>query len=121
MITEETIEQVWNRATIVENYDPTSIRKDACGAWILRSQYGNRSSMFGWEIDHVYPKALGGGDEFDNLRAMQWENNDSKGTDYPNYTAKVQAEGAKNVYQEVQYTVNEDLRTRLNSRYHIEG
>ena len=121
MITEETIEQVWQRATKVENYDPASIRKDACGAWILRSQYGNRSSMFGWEIDHVYPKALGGGDELDNLRAMQWENNDSKGTDYPDYTAKVQSEGAKNIYQEVQYTVNEDLRMRLNSRYHLEG
>ena len=117
MITEETIEQVWQRATKVENYDPASIRKDACGAWILRNQYGNRSSMFGWEIDHVYPKALGGDDALDNLRAMQWENNESKGSDFPHYTAKVQADGANNVHQEVQYTVNSELAERLRARY----
>lgn len=120
MITEETIEQVWQRATMVENYDPASIRKDACGAWILRGQYGNRNTLFGWEIDHVYPKALGGGDELENLRAMQWENNESKGTDYPHYTAKVQSDGAKNVYRDVQYTVNAELQASLNVRYHAE-
>ena len=117
MITEDIIDLVWNKATVVDEYDPASIRKDACGAWILRNQYGNRGSIFGWEVDHVYPKVLGGDDSLDNLRAMQWENNDSKGSDFPHYIAKVQADGANNVHQEVQYTVNENLASRLNARF----
>ena len=119
MITEEIINSVWEKAKTVEGYDSASIRKDACGAWILRNQYGNRSSIYGWEVDHVYPQALGGDDALDNLRAMQWENNESKGSDFPHYTAKVQAAGANNVYQEVQYTVNSDLAERLKKRYQI--
>lgn len=117
MITDEIIDLVWGRAMAVEGYDPMSIRKDACGAWILRSHYGNRNSIFGWEVDHVYPQVLGGDDALDNLRAMQWENNESKGGDFPHYTAKVQADGANNVHQEVQYTVNAELADRLNKRY----
>ena len=119
MITEDLINLVWNKATTVAGYDPASIRKDACGAWILRNQYANRESIYGWEVDHVYPKALGGDDSLDNLRAMQWENNESKGSDFPHYTAKVQSDGANNVYQEVQYTVNADLAERLKARYHL--
>ncbi|MBP3838261.1 MAG: HNH endonuclease [Prevotella sp.] len=119
MIAEDIIDLVWDKASKVEGYDPTSIRKDACGAWILRNQYGNRGSIYGWEVDHVYPQALGGGDDIDNLRAMQWENNESKGSDFPHYTAKVQADGANNVHQELQYTVNEELTELLRTRYNF--
>lgn len=116
---ERTINNVWGRATTVEGFDPNQFRKDACGAWIIRNHYGLRNSIYGWEIDHVYPIALGGGDDDDNLRAMQWENNMSKGNDYPGYKAVVQSEGNKNVRLDGQFTVNEPLRNRLRIIYDI--
>lgn len=117
MFDEKTIENVWRAASVVDGFNADVVRKDACGAWIMKSQYGNRDSVFGWEIDHVYPLAMGGDDEIINLRAMQWENNLSKGDDYPIYKSKLQAEGNKNVYKEEQYTVNESLQKKLQQLY----
>ena len=109
----ETIQLVWEKGIVEENYDQNIVRKDACGAWILRNSYGNRNSKFGWEIDHVYPVALGGNNEEKNLRPMQWENNLSKADDYPSYTAAIQAEGNENFGKETQYTINEALQKEL--------
>lgn len=117
MFTEKEIENVWSHALAVEGYDPNVARKDACGAWMLKSQYGIRDSSFGWEIDHVYPENLGGQNHLENLRAMQWENNVSKGNDYPTYKSKVQADGNRNVYKEEQYTVNDTLQKLLSDLY----
>ncbi len=117
MFSEETIQNVWNKASVVDGFDSAAIRKDSCGAWIIRNHYGQRDSDYGWEIDHVFPEALGGGDDIINLRAMQWENNMAKGDDYPSYISAVQAEGNKNVHKKVQYTVNDELQSRLASRY----
>lgn len=117
MFDEKTIEQVWELARTVEGFNPNIVRKDACGAWIMRNQYNNRDSAFGWEIDHVYPLSMGGTDDAINLRAMQWENNVSKGDDYPVYKSKIQAEGNKNIYKEEQYTVNSSLQDKLKQLY----
>lgn len=69
------VQQVWEKGTIVANNGPNSWRKDQCGAWIARDRYGDRQSMYGWEIDHIKPESEGGGDEISNLRPLQWENN----------------------------------------------
>ena len=37
------------------NYNPDLFRQDVAGAWIIREQYGNTDSMYGWEIEHIYP------------------------------------------------------------------
>lgn len=118
-MTEENINSAWERATKVDNFDANQFRKDACGAWIIRSHYGQRDSVYGWEVDHVYPQSMGGGDDIENLRAMQWENNMSKGDDYPDYKAVVQSEGNKNVRKEGQYTVNSPLQATLKRLYGI--
>ena len=52
---------------------------------------------YGWEIDHLKPVVLGGTDDIENLNALQWQNNRSKGDDYPNFTTTVQAEDNTNV------------------------
>ena len=119
MIDEKAINGAWENATKVDNFDPNQFRKDPCGAWIIRNHYGQRTSIYGWEVDHVYPQSLGGGDDSDNLRAMQWENNLSKGDDYPSYNAVVQSDGNKNIRQEGQFTVNEALRDTLKTLYDI--
>jgi len=69
---EETIQNVWEKGKIVERYDSKIWRKDECGAWIKRSEYGNTDSKYGWHIDHISP---GGTDNLSNLRPLQWKNN----------------------------------------------
>jgi len=102
---EEQIQDAWNRATVVDGYDKSRFRKDACGAWIIRDMYGDTDSLYGWQIDHIAPQSLlerkGVNQEMIdnplNLRALQHENNRSKNDDYPSYTAVVTSEGTENV------------------------
>lgn len=72
---ESIIQAVWNKGEIVSNFDPSEYRKDKCGALIVRSEYGDRDSKNGWEIDHIDPN---GSDNLDNLQPLQWENNVAK-------------------------------------------
>ncbi len=72
---DEEIQATWEKGEPIPPNDPNTFRKDKCGAWIARNQYGNRNSQFGWEIDHVDPD---GGDDLRNLRPLQWENNAGK-------------------------------------------
>lgn len=119
MLTEQMINDAWNNATEVEGYDPNSFRKDCCGAWIVRNAYGNTNSPFGWEIDHVYPESKGGKSDPQNLRAMHWENNRSKGDDYPAYRVSVQSEGNRNKHVNIQLVVNDRLQAILTNLYNI--
>ena len=94
--TETLINQVWQKAKIVEGFDPTRWRKDFADAWIQKDQYGIQSS-FGWEIDHLKPQCVGGTDEMSNLNPIHWENNRAKGADYPRFATIITSEGNKNV------------------------
>ena len=116
---ESTIQFVWEKGVTVKDFDPNLVRKDACGAWIVRNAYGNKNNVYGWEIDHVYPISLGGDDDEKNLRPMQWENNKSKSNDYPSYVAAIQAEENGNIQKNVQYTINEDLQKELSALYNL--
>jgi len=79
-----TIEAVWQKGAVLSNpnVDGRTWRKDVCSAWILRSEYGNRNSDYGWEIDHIVTKDDGGSDDLSNLRPLQWENNNLRGTPF---------------------------------------
>jgi hypothetical protein len=93
--TSDTIQKVWEKGTVVPNNDPNVWRKDECGAWIGRSEYGNRDSQYGWEIDHITPVSEGGGDDLSNLRPLQWQNNAEK--QGGRLTCPVTASGTQNV------------------------
>jgi hypothetical protein len=89
---EEMIQCVWEKGRIASGNDKNRWRKDECGAWMGRQEYGKRDSEYGWEIDHISP---GGTDELDNLRPLQWQNNAGR-SDGPLRPA-VTADGKHNV------------------------
>ncbi|MET3892761.1 hypothetical protein ABIE41_003837 [Bosea sp. OAE506] len=61
------------------NLDPAVWRRDDFGNLIRRSDYGDRSSPYGWEIDHIRPQALLGSDDLTNLRPLHCRANASLG------------------------------------------
>lgn len=114
---DEIINAVWEKSEIATGYNPDLVRLDCCGALILKSEYGNCKSQFGWEIDHVFPKSKGGDDNFLNLRAMQWENNNSKSDDFPAYWSAVTAGDNENVRSRQRMRVNYKLSDELRNLY----
>ena len=79
MFTEKTIQEVWNNAKEILNQNPSKVRMDICNAIIWRNEYGNRNSEYGWEIDHIIPKAKGGGDYLENFQLLCGNCNRMKG------------------------------------------
>jgi UDP-glucose 6-dehydrogenase len=87
------IQMVWNKGMTVPGIDPSEKRKDSCGAWIERNQYRvYEDNGTGWEIDHIKPVILGGNDDISNLQPLQWQNNRSKGNNYPGNVCSREAE-----------------------------
>lgn len=93
-IDDKTKDFVWGKGVSVPNNDPKIFRKDQCGAWIKYSDYGNRNSVHGWEIDHIKPTSNGGLDALSNLRPLHWKNNTAKSNG--NLVCVVKANGTKN-------------------------
>ncbi len=62
---EEKIQQVWEKARGTLDQDSNVWRKDECGAWINRDQYGSEYSDYGWKIENV---SLANSSAVENLR-----------------------------------------------------
>lgn len=98
------IEQIWNKANIIEGYNPDCWRQDFAGAWIKKDQYGIQSN-YGWEINHRKPIKHGGTDDFFNLIPLHWENNRKKSDDFPICKTLVTSQGIRNVYKEKSWKI----------------
>ena len=83
--------RVWKKGKIVPGYASDQYRKDACGAWMSFSDYGNTNQKNGWEIDHIIPVSRGGSDRLSYLQPLQWKNNRHKGNTYPHWSCAVSA------------------------------
>ena len=95
---EEIIMKVWNKGHIVNGFNEKKYRTDHAGAWMSFDQYG-KTNDFGWEIDHRNPIANGGSDQLGNLHPLQWENNRTKGDDYPQFKTSISSEGNKKTFK----------------------
>lgn len=128
MLSNELKEIAWSSAQVVVGYDPDLIRQDACGAWIAYADFNNRESLYGWEIEHIYPsfrlKRLNVPEKMwnnpMNIRALHWKNHQSKGGSYPMYTAVITNEGENNVESSFTYLVNEALQDCLRNLFKID-
>jgi len=124
-ITKEKILTAWSKATIVDGFDPETYRKDACGAWIVWDKYGITDNIYGWQVDHIVPQSMLEGvgasfvDDDRNLRALQHQNNASKGDDYPAYTAVVTSDANKNILKTQNLVVNNKTREILNKLFNL--
>lgn len=128
-LTEERKREIWNKGIIVDNYPSERVRKDACGAFILYDDFGNRNSIFGWEVDHIFPASIlrekGVAeeqiDDILNLRPINWKNNASKGASYPFYTACLVADeaNATNIEKNVGKVVNQQVQDALKELFNI--
>ena len=70
----------------------STLRVDAWGWTIVRQDYANTRSRYGWEIDHIIPIDHGGTDDLTNLQPLQWENNRRKDEVHPLLGSKRGAE-----------------------------
>mgnify|MGYP001563081108 CR=1 FL=1 len=78
----QTKRAVWNKAKEIDGFDPDTWRRDICGHSMQYTEYGNEGD-YGWEIDHINPRANGGQTTLDNLQPLWWQNNRRKGDTYP--------------------------------------
>lgn len=73
---ESSLDQIWAKAHIIDfGHELAGLRKDDLGNIIKKDAYGDRSSPYGWEKDHVYPSSLGGSDRLPNIRPLHWRAN----------------------------------------------
>ena len=73
-----TVDAVWAKGRTIPNFDSSVWRWDCYGAVMKYSEYGNRNSEYGWEIDHIVPVSRGGQDNILNYQPLNWENNAEK-------------------------------------------
>jgi hypothetical protein len=70
-LSEQIMQAVWEKGTIVPGQSADLWRKDEHGAWMGREFYGNHDSQYGWEIARINPQGM---DEVSNLKPFQWQN-----------------------------------------------
>lgn len=96
-MSEEQKRAAWEKTSKTEyTYNFKTYALSPEGAWVCKEDYG-KTNTHGWSVDH-----WDGNDKnnkLDNLRAMQWKNNNSKGNKTNCYIRKVYAITNSNTFQ----------------------
>ena len=73
--TTEQLKEIWAKGEpSTANGNAAKWRKDEYGSLMKYDDYGDRTSEYGWEVDHIISLADGGPDEMSNWQPLQWEN-----------------------------------------------
>jgi len=81
-VDERTKLAVWQKGRVIDGHDPRVHRQDVCGNWMQYDLHGS-DETYGWEIDHIVPRARGGKTQLPNLQPLWWHNNRRKGDQFP--------------------------------------
>lgn len=74
----------WSRTSPVGGHtNAWEFRKDRLGNMVRWADYGNRKSPFGWELDFIEPKSIGGSTNSDNLQALHWRATAARSANIP--------------------------------------
>jgi len=70
------INQIWEKARIIPNFDPAMYRKDRFGAWIKKGDYGMEDVKLslGWSIVTCIDEATAIDAESETLIPLHWQN-----------------------------------------------
>jgi hypothetical protein len=60
-------------------FGPSEVGSDFAGWEIRKGAYGQSGSRFGWNIDHILPKSVGGTDDIKNLQITHMDTNAERG------------------------------------------
>lgn len=82
VVDEQMKRAVFNKGSTIDGYDSTVWRRDTCGHAMKYAEHGNEGD-FGWEVDHIKPRAKGGPTTLSNLQPLWWKNNRTKGDTFP--------------------------------------
>jgi hypothetical protein len=64
----------WARTNPVSGQSTSwEFRKDSLGNLVRYADFGNRHSPFGWELDFILSRTLGGSSDPENLQALHWK------------------------------------------------
>lgn len=78
----------WSRTTPVGPHaNAWEFRKDKLGNLVRYADFGNRKSPFGWELDFIVPRALGGSTKEENLQALHWRATAARSDNVPRVLA----------------------------------
>ena len=70
---------VWEKGQELPDFSSEIWRMDRYASLMKWSDFGDRKSKYGWEIDHLMPVLHNGSDSMDNLQPLHWKNNAEKG------------------------------------------
>ena len=82
---EELKRAAWARTSPVSpaQLNAWEFRKDCLGNLVRFTDYGNRHSPFGWELDQIVPRAAGGSSDLENIQALHWRATAARGDNVP--------------------------------------
>jgi hypothetical protein len=74
----------WSRTSPASAHvNSWEFRKDCLGNLVRYNDFGNRHSPFGWELDFIVSRSLGGSSDPENLQALHWKANAAKAEHVP--------------------------------------